>query len=286
MKGYRRFIEYIKLARLEKPEGWLLLLWPTLWAVWLANPQPDFEVIALFIGGVIVTRSFGCGINDIADRKLDAKVARTKHRPLAAKTISLGEAIAVSLFFLLLAFGFWLQLTTSAKIWALGALVIASSYPLAKRFIALPQAHLGIAFSFGIPIAFVHITGEIAASTWLLFVANWFYTLAYDTIYAMVDRDDDIAVGIKSSAITLGNNDILGVAASYYAMLACLIFYCVITDATLPLYIACGLGFGMVTRFIKLIRSRQPDHCFLAFRLNHWLGALIWLGIVAQSRLG
>ncbi len=282
----QRLTAYARLARLDKPAGWLLLLWPTLWALWLAAGTPAASDVALFVGGVVLTRAFGCCLNDIADRRLDAQVERTRSRPLAAGAITVAEAWAVSALLLVACFGLWLQLSPAGRLWALAALAVAATYPLAKRFTDLPQAHLGIAFSFGIPVAYAHVSGSVPAIAWLLFAANWLYVMAYDTIYAMVDREDDIKAGSRSSAIMFDKHDVLAVAACYYLMLALLILFGVAEDAPLGFYLACGLGFGMAGQFIRMIRGRERMRCFRAFRLNHWLGALIWAGIAAPSLAG
>ena len=272
--------------RLEKPAGWLLLLWPTLWALWLAGAPPDPADVALFVAGVFFTRSFGCCLNDIADRRLDAQVERTRNRPLAAGRISVAEACLVAAAMLGCCLGLWLLLAPAARIWALAALAIAATYPLAKRITSLPQAHLGIAFGCGIPIAFAHVAGSVPGSAWLLVAANWFHVLAYDTIYAMVDLQDDMAAGNRSSAILFGRRTVLAVACCYFLLLAFMIAHGVAVGAPFGFYLACGLGFGMAARYVHMIKDRDRGRCFLAFRLNHWLGALLFAGIALPAAAG
>ena len=275
----RRLADYARLVRLEKPVGWLLLLWPTLWALWLADATPDPADVALFVAGAFFTRSLGCCLNDIADRRLDAQVERTRNRPLAAGRISVAEAWLIAAAMLACCFGLWLLLASPARIWALAALAVAATYPLAKRFTHLPQLHLGVAFSCGIPIAFAHAAGSVPASAWLLVAANCFYVLAYDTIYAMVDLEDDLAAGNRSSAILFGDRAVFAVACCYFLLLALMIAHGTAVGAPLAFYLACGLGFGMAGKYVGMIRSRDRRRCLLAFRLNHWLGALLFAGI-------
>lgn len=279
-----RMAAYARLARWDKPAGFLLLLWPTLWAVWLAaDGQPGWQDWGLFVAGVFLTRSFGCCVNDIADRKLDAQVARTRDRPLAAASISVTEAVVVAGSFLLPCFFLWLQLATPARLWALAALAIAVTYPLAKRVLVVPQLHLGLAFGMGIPVAHAHLDGAVPDTAWLLLAANLCWVFAYDTIYAMVDRQDDLAAGNQSAAIWLGERDLQGVGLAYFFMLMLMLSHAVAHGAGLGFYLACGLGWGMALRFCRMIRSRAPADCLRAFHQNHWLGALLWLGLVADT---
>lgn len=278
---------YAQLIRLEKPVGWLLLLWPTLWAVWLASAdKPTWGTVGLFVGGVFVMRCFGCCLNDLADRKLDRQVARTRSRPLAAGTITIAEAIAIALVCLAAAFVLWLQLAGTARWWAVGALVIAATYPLAKRLVKIPQFHLGVAFSMSIPVAFAQLADHVPLSALLLIAANFCWIFAYDTVYAMVDREDDRRTGIYSSALWLGERDVSAIAWAYFAMLMLLLVHAVTIGAGFGYYLACGLGIGMAWRFCRMIRSRTPAACFRCFRDNHYLGMLIWLGLVADAGVG
>ena len=283
MSAAGRLADYARLARIEKPVGWLLLLWPTLWALWLAQAPPKLADLWLFVAGAFFTRSFGCCLNDIADRHLDAKVERTRDRPLASGRISVAEAVLIASVMLACCFWLWLLLAPPARIWAVAALAIAATYPLAKRVTGLPQAHLGIAFSCGIPIAFAHVAGTVPVSAWLLVAANWFYVLAYDTIYAMVDKKDDLTAGNRSSAILFGEHAVLAVACCYFLMLTLMIAHGIVVGAPLAFYLACGLGFGMAAKYVRMIKGADRGRCFLAFRLNHWLGALLLAGIALPA---
>lgn len=277
---------YANLIRLDRPVGWLLLLWPTLWAVWLASGgSPGWGPSFIFVVGVFVMRCFGCCVNDIADRNLDSQVARTKDRPLAAKTISVTEAIAVAGFFLLLAVLLWWQLSVTAKIWALVSLPIAATYPLAKRIFKIPQFHLGVAFSMGIPVAYAHFLDSVPVSAILLMLANFCWIFAYDTIYAMIDRADDVKVGNNSSAIWLGDNELAAIAYAYFGMIMLLVIHAVTIGAGFGYFLACLFGLGMALRFCRMIRDRHPHSCQRAFTDNHFLGMLIWLGLVADAGL-
>ena len=280
----KRLLEYARLTRFDKPAGTLLLLWPTLWGLWLAAEGfPGWKWLLIFIGGVFVMRAFGCAVNDMCDWRLDAQVARTKNRPLAVASIKHSEAAAVAMFFLLLAFGLWWQLPPMAKIWAAAALVFTVFYPLAKRICHAPQAILGAAFSFGIPIAYVTLRQESPPpETWWFVAANWFWVVAYDTIYAMCDREDDVRVGAKSSAILFGDKDVLAVGLCYAATVFLL-------SAAGVWFFPHALGYQaaliaamiLVFRFWFLYRHRRPQQCLLAFRLNHWFGAFVWAGVAS-----
>ena len=280
----RKLGAYCRLARFDRPAGWLLLLWPTLWALWSATDgQPGWSLFGLFFGAVVLTRAAGCCVNDMADARFDALVARTKSRPLPAGEIKMIEALAVTVVLAVMCLLLWLLLTWPARWWALAAVVIAVTYPFAKRFVNIPQLHLGIAFGMGIPVVFVHVTGSVPPTVWLLFMANLFWVLAYDTIYAMIDREDDVRIGIKSSAIWLGDKEVLAIALCYFLMIAFLMTYGVLTGALLVFYIATGLGLLNARRYVRMIRSRRPEDCWQAFRENHWLGALILLGFIADT---
>ena len=280
----KRLLDYARLTRFDKPAGTLLLLWPTLWGLWLAAEGfPGWKWLLIFIGGVFVMRAFGCAVNDMCDWRLDAQVARTKNRPLAVASIKHSEAAAVATVFLLLAFGLWWQLPSMAKIWAAAALVFVVFYPLAKRICHAPQAILGAAFSFGIPIAYVAVREESPPpETWWFVAANWFWVVAYDTIYAMCDREDDMRVGAKSSAILFGDKDVLAVGLCYAATVFLL-------SAAGVWFFPHALGYQaaliaamiLVFRFWVLYRHRRPQQCLLAFRLNHWFGAFVWAGVAS-----
>ena len=216
MSARSKFQLYIQLTRLDKPIGILLLLWPTLWGLWIAGEgHPAPMIVAIFVLGTVLMRSAGCVINDYADRDVDPHVARTQHRPLAAKKVSTREALALAASLALIAFVIILPLNTLTITMSVPALLLAASYPFSKRFFAIPQAWLGIAFGFGIPMAFAAIQNQVPPLAWLLLVANMFWSIAYDTEYAMVDRDDDLLIGIKTSAITFGRFDVAAVMLCY-----------------------------------------------------------------------
>ena len=279
-----KLLEYCRLARFNRPAGALLLLWPTLWGLWLAAKDiPETTMLAVFVGGVFCMRAFGCAVNDIADRKLDAQVERTKNRPLAAGTITVAEAVGVAVFFLALSFVLWLQLPTVAKWWAMLGLAVAMLYPLAKRIMPLPQAVLGVAFGFGILVGYAAVRqSSPPAEAWWFVIANWFWVMAYDTIYAMCDRDDDIRAGAKSSAIAFGEKDVTVVSMCYIAAVVLLssagIWF---FPQSLGYQVALIGAMSLVFVFWRLYRWRQPEQCLLAFRLNHWFGAFVWAGLVS-----
>ena len=288
---------YLDLIRWNRPAGWLLLLWPTLSALWVAsNGFPGWHLLLVFTLGTILMRSAGCCINDVADREFDRHVKRTAARPVTTGAVSVKEALLLGAGLALLAFA--LVLTTNAVTiaWSFVALAITLFYPYAKRFVSMPQAVLGVAFSFGIPMAFSAVQGQDSWSlvamrasvpwlAWVLLLGNLFWVLAYDTEYAMVDRDDDLAIGMKTSAITLGRWDVP-------VILLCYLVYIVIWDVALttyaqgtPFYAAVTLAFGQVAWHYTLIRERSRDGCFKAFRLNHWLGFTLFAGIAASYAL-
>lgn len=276
--------EYSRLARLEKPAGWLLLLWPTMWALWIASAGVLWlDVFLLFVSGVVATRSLGCCLNDIADRELDAKVARTAARPLAAGRITLKEALGVSLVLALFCLALWLQLSPPARAWALLALLLALIYPYTKRVLAAPQLFLGITFGMGIPVAFAHVTGAVPASALWLLAANFCWVVAYDTIYALVDIADDRKAGNNSSALWLGERAVLAVALCYFLALALLTCYGLVIDAKASFYLLLGLAFALAYRYVKLAATRDPRACFSSFRANHWFGAVILAALVAGA---
>jgi len=277
-----RLALWLDLIRWDRPAGWLLLLWPTLSALWVAaGGWPGWHLLAVFVLGTILMRSAGCCVNDVADRHFDRHVQRTAQRPVTSGRLSAREALALGAVLALVAFA--LVLTTNALTVALSvaALVIAVAYPYAKRVVSMPQAVLGVAFSFGIPMAFAAVLGEVPALAWLLLCGNLFWVLAYDTEYAMVDRDDDLKIGIKTSAITLGRWDVPAVMA-FYAL-----YLTVWAAALLPLlpqpgWLLAGLGAAAAQAVWhhRLIRDRSRAGCFRAFRLNHWLGFAVFAGVV------
>ena len=282
----KRINAYERLMRLDKPVGALLLLWPTLWAVWIASRgQPTFEIVLIFVMGTFLMRSAGCAINDWADRDFDGRVARTRDRPLAAGEIAPKEALILAAVLAALAFGFVLFLNRFAILLSVAALAIACAYPFAKRFLPLPQLGLSIAFSFGIPMAFAAIRNELPWECWALFAANACYAFAYDTEYAMVDRDDDMKIGIHTSAITLGRHDVAAVMASYALMVAVLAWIGVALQLGWPFHAGLVAAAGMMLYHYTLIRERLREGCFRAFRHNNWVGLAIFAGIAASYLL-
>ena len=277
----KRLNAYERLIRLDKPVGALLLLWPTLWAVWIASyGQPIAEVVMIFFTGTILMRSAGCAINDWADRDIDGRVARTRDRPLAAGEIAPKEALIVAAVLAAIAFCFVLVLNRFAILLSVAALAIACAYPFAKRFVPLPQLGLSIAFSFGIPMAFAAIRNELPWECWALFAANACYAFAYDTEYAMVDRDDDLKIGIRTSAITLGRHDVAAVMASYVIMIGVLAWTGVALGLGWPFHAGLAAAAGMMLYHYTLIRGRSREGCFRAFRHNSWVGLAVFAGIV------
>ena len=274
---------YLQLIRWDRPAGWLLLLWPTLSALWLASHGfPGWHLLAVFTLGTFLMRSAGCCLNDVADRDFDRHVKRTAERPVTSGKLGSREALAVGAVLALLAFGLVLTTNTTAITWSFAALGIAITYPFAKRYVAMPQAVLGVAFSFGIPMAFAAVQSRVPPVAWVLLLGNLFWVIAYDTEYAMVDRDDDLRIGMKTSAITFGRFDVLAVLISYvfylFIWLNVLVAQLIRAQAAIYL-IAIGLASGQAAWHIWLIRKRQRDDCFRAFRLNHWLGFTVFAGI-------
>lgn len=272
---------YYRLVRLDKPIGILLLLWPTLIALWLAaDGKPDWTLLAIFTLGTALMRSAGCAMNDFADRDIDKHVKRTVDRPLTSGKIAAWEAVMVALVLALLSFMLILPLNPLTKQLSVAAVLIAGSYPYFKRFFAIPQAYLGIAFGFGIPMGFAATQGSIPPTAWLLLIGNIFWAVAYDTEYAMVDRDDDLKIGIRTSAITFGRFDVLAVMLCYAAAL--LILLAVGWHYGLRGWFIAGLlaATGCAGYHYTLIRERDRMRCFAAFRHNNWLGAAIFAGVV------
>ncbi|WP_227815720.1 4-hydroxybenzoate octaprenyltransferase [Nitrogeniibacter aestuarii] len=272
---------YERLMRLDKPIGILLLLWPTLWGIWIAGMgKPPIFVLWIFVMGTVLMRSAGCVINDYADRNFDGHVERTRHRPLARGEISTKEALMLAAGLSLAAFVMILPLH-SLVIWlSVPALVLAASYPFTKRFLAIPQAYLGVAFGFGIPMAFAAIQYSVPAVAWVMLAANVFWAIAYDTEYAMVDRPDDLKIGIKTSAITFGRFDVAAVMLCYAAFLGCMIWVGVHEQLGTFYYMGLAAAAAMAGYHFTLIRDRDRDRCFKAFLHNNWLGAVVFAGIV------
>ena len=277
-----RLKHYIALTRLNRPIGILLLLWPTLWAIWIsAEGRPDMVILVVFVLGTILMRSAGCAINDYADRDFDAHVKRTAQRPLAAGKISTTEALAVAGVLALIAFllvvSFLNRLTLTLSF---VALFIAASYPFTKRFFAMPQAYLGIAFGFGIPMAFAAQTGSVPALAWWLLLANVFWTLAYDTEYAMVDRDDDVKIGINTTALLFGRYDVALVMGCYFVMLAILTFIGKAVGLGWVYFTGLAVACGIALYHYTLIHRRVREQCFKAFLHNNWLGFSVFCGVM------
>lgn len=274
---------YIKLMRLDKPIGILLLLWPTLWALWIASAgKPDCLVLTVLVLGTVLMRSAGCVMNDYADRDFDLHVERTRHRPLTAGLVSEKEALLLAAGLSMLAFGLVLQLNRLTVMLSVPALFLAASYPFTKRFFAIPQAYLGIAFGFGIPMAFAAQTGTVPALAWWLLLANVCWSLAYDTEYAMVDREDDIKIGIRSSALFFGRQDVAAVMFCYLTMLELLAWIGVQAGLTWPYFGGLLVAAGIAGYHYALIRGREREACFKAFLHNNWLGAAIFFGLAAS----
>lgn len=276
----QRINAYGKLMRLDKPIGILLLLWPTLWGLWFAaGGIPAPAILLIFLCGTVLMRSAGCVVNDYADRDFDPHVERTRERPLAAKSIGPGEALALAAALMLLAFALVLQLNRLTVMLSFAAAALAVIYPFLKRFFSLPQAWLGIAFGFGIPMAYAAQQGRVPAVAWVLLIANMFWAIAYDTEYAMVDRDDDLRIGVRSSAILLGHHDVAGVMAAHALFLG--IMAAVGWWQSLGLLYYCGLAAaaGLVAYQHRLIRGRERSACFSAFLNNNWVGAAVFGGL-------
>jgi len=270
---------YLDLIRWNRPAGWLLLLWPTLSALWVASGGfPGWHLLAVFTLGTILMRSAGCCLNDVADRDFDKHVKRTAERPVTSGRIGVKEALLLGAVLALIAFILVLTLRTETIAWSFAAMAVAVAYPYAKRFVAMPQAVLGVAFSFGIPMAFAAVTGEVPSIAWALLLGNLFWVLAYDTEYAMVDRDDDLRIGMKTSAITLGQWDVAAVMFFYVAFLA---VWGVVLDASEKPLLLVGLAVAALQAawHFWLIKDRSRDGCFKAFRLNHWVGFAAFLGV-------
>ena len=282
----QRVSEYEKLMRLDKPIGILLLLWPTLWALWVASDgRPAAWVVAIFVVGTVLMRSAGCVINDYADKDFDGHVERTRNRPLAARRISPKEALGLAAGLALLSFLLVLPLNGLTIAMSVPAVFLAGSYPYTKRFLAIPQAYLGIAFGFGIPMAFAAFQNDIPLVAWVMLLANVFWAVAYDTEYAMVDRDDDLKIGIKTSAITFGRFEVTAIMICYALTLLLLGWAGLATGAGAPFLAGLAVAAGLMGYHYTLIRDRDRPRCFKAFLHNNWVGGAIFAGWVADYLL-
>ena len=274
---------YERLMRLDKPIGILLLLWPTLWALLIAGQgKPNWIVVLIFVTGTVLMRSAGCVMNDIADSKFDGLVERTRNRPLANNEVSKKEAYILVVGLSLVAFCLVYRLNSLTIKLSVLALLLAASYPFTKRFLAIPQAYLGIAFGFGIPMAFAAIQGYIPPVAWLLLAANIFWAIAYDTEYAMVDRDDDLKIGIKSSAITFGHFDVIAIMLCYAVTLLLLALAGRWLLMGFTYYIGLAAAAGIAIYHYVLIKNREKTKCFKAFLGNSWFGFAVFFGLAAE----
>ena len=285
----QRLALYLDLIRWDRPAGWLLLLWPTLSALWLASGGfPGWHLLLVFTLGTILMRSAGCCVNDVADRDFDRHVKRTAQRPVTRGAVSVREALWLGAALALLAFFLVLSTNATTVVWSVVALAVTLVYPYAKRFVSMPQAVLGVAFSFGIPLAFSAVHGgplntlgtSVPPIAWLLLLGNLFWVLAYDTEYAMVDRDDDLRLGMKTSAITLGDKDVPVVMTCYLVFLTIWFLALAWHGISALFFIAIIPALAQVVWHYLLVRHRSRDGCFKAFRLNHWLGFTVFVGVV------
>jgi len=271
---------YLRLIRMDKPIGSLLLLWPTLNALWIASDgRPSWPMLAIFVVGTVLMRSAGCAMNDYADRDFDRHVKRTENRPLTSGAVQPWEALAIAGALTVLSFLLILPLNSLTKLLSIAAVILAGSYPFTKRFFAIPQAYLGIAFGFGIPMSFAAIQGQVPALAWVMLLANVFWSVAYDTEYAMVDREDDLKIGIRTSALTFGRYDVIAIMLCYAATLLIYVGIGVRLGLGLPFWAGLGAAAGCVVYHYRLIRDRDRMACFAAFRHNNWLGGVLFAGI-------
>jgi len=281
-----RFALYLDLIRWDRPAGTYLLLWPTLSALWIAaGGFPGWRLLVVFVLGTFLMRSAGCAFNDVADREFDRHVKRTANRPVTSGAVAPQEALALGAALALAAFGLVLTTNTTAIIWSFAGLAIAMLYPFSKRFVSMPQAVLGVAFSFGIPMAFAAVRGDVPWLAGGLLLGNLFWVLAYDTEYAMVDRDDDLKIGIKTSAITLGRHDVAAVMAFYAIYLAIWTAIGARLGLGAPYHVGLGVAALLAAWHYTLIRDRSRDGAFRAFRLNHWVGFSVFAGVVGATTL-
>lgn len=271
---------YLDLIRWNRPAGWLVLVWPTLAALWVAaDGFPGWHLLAVFVAGTVLMRSAGCTINDIADRDFDRHVKRTTQRPITSGQLSVREAALVGVVLTLVAFVLVLTTRWEAVAWSVPAVLFTILYPFTKRFFAMPQAFLGIAFNFGIVIAFAAVQGRVPATAWVLWLANLFLVLAYDTEYAMVDRDDDLKIGMKTSAITLGRFDVAAIMGFFVLCLGLTAWVLAPYGLGWPLWLGLGVAAAQVAWHFTLIKDRMREGCFTAFSKSHWIGAAIFAGV-------
>ena len=283
MKIAERLHLYIQLTRLHRPIGILLLLWPTLWAVWIASKgHPSWLVLIIFTLGTVLMRSAGCAVNDYADRHIDKHVKRTQDRPLTSGKVSERETLWLAIILALLAFALILPLNPLTWLLAFPAVFLAASYPFTKRFFAIPQAYLGIAFGFGIPMAFAATLGHVPPVAWVLLLANVFWAIAYDTEYAMVDRDDDIHLDIHSSALFFGKYDVIAVMVCYHLTLLLLAIAGLMADLGQLYFVGLIAAYAIAWHHYSLIKDRSRDKCFAAFLHNNWFGAAVFAGVVGD----
>ena len=276
---------YLDLIRWNRPAGWLLLLWPSLGALWFAaDGFPGWHLLAVFVLGTILMRSAGCCVNDVADRDFDRHVKRTAQRPVTSGAVSTTEALVLGALLALVAFGLVLTINRATVLWSVAALAVTLTYPFAKRFVSVPQAVLGVAFSFGIPMAFAAVQSDVPAFAWWLLAGNLFWVVAYDTEYAMVDRDDDLLIGMKTSAITFGRFDVAMVMASYAIFLAVWAAAGASRALGAVFFVAIGIAAAQAFWHWRLIRGRSREGCFRAFRINHWLGFTVFVGVAGRLR--
>jgi len=279
-----RFALYLDLIRWDRPAGTYLLLWPTLSALWIAaGGFPGWRLVVVFVLGTFLMRSAGCAVNDVADREFDRHVKRTANRPVTSGAIAPQEALTLGAALALAAFGLVLTTNTTAIAWSAAALAIALLYPFSKRFVSMPQAVLGVAFSFGIPMAFAAVQGEVPWLAAGLLIGNLFWVLAYDTEYAMVDRDDDLKIGIKTSAITLGRHDVAAVMAFYALFLAIWGVLGAQLGLGAPYFVGLAAAAALASWHYTLIRDRSREGAFRAFRVNHWVGFAVFAGVVGAT---
>ena len=280
MTFIERLSLYMQLTRMNKPIGILLLLWPTLWGLWIAgNGHPDFRILVIFTLGTILMRSAGCAVNDYADRNIDRHVRRTSARPVTSGKVSPMEALLLAAVLAIVSFALILPLNRLTLLLSVPALFLAASYPFTKRFFAIPQAYLGIAFGFGIPMAFAAELASVPHVAWVLLAANIFWSVAYDTEYAMVDREDDIHLNIHSSALLFGRYDVTAVMLCYAATLILLITAGQMAKLGYPYYSGLAVSALIALYHLSLIRERKPEACFRAFLHNNWFGAAVFAGI-------